>query len=140
LEQARKGPFPELMAEERGTATTSVTLMKGGFHPPSVSPQLSQSILPLGPLVVVVWLVAPMLPQLDLTLISPPLLLDFGGLESGLGEESGLSPVGLGLGDVVVEVVVGTAAPLLRPVGRALHLFLLTDLPTSVGERAEILE
>jgi len=116
---------------------TSVILMKGGFHPPSVRPQLSQSMLPLGPLVRVVCLVAPMLPQLDLTLSIPPLLLDFGGWALGLGED--WTTVGLGFGDVVTEVVEGTVT-LLRPAGRGLHLFLATVLPTSVGERAEILE
>ncbi|GLB37622.1 hypothetical protein LshimejAT787_0406730 [Lyophyllum shimeji] len=45
---AKKGPLPELTAVDRGTATTSSTLIYGGFQPPSMRPQLSQSMLPLG--------------------------------------------------------------------------------------------
>lgn len=59
---------------DRSTVTILSILIKGGFHPPSLMPQVKKSIWPLGPLNAVISLVAPLDPQPleEMTLTSPP--------------------------------------------------------------------
>lgn len=58
---------------DRSTVTILSILIKGGFHPLSLMPQVRKSIWPLGPLNAVISLVAPLDPQLleEMTLTTP---------------------------------------------------------------------